>query len=449
MNAGVGSARIAGDKKALLPARPGPHAQGRAMHPASDPNSLSLAKVLWVLLIAATVSAGCSEGDGLQRTPLPRNGGLRWLAAGATRLPTDAVTVPFDMVIGRPEVIARINGKGPYRLLLDTGAECLVVSRELADELRLPEQPARYRIARDVTDKRQDVQHAHFRRTRSLQLGDATLQDVGTLTLERRTISRQGRVDGIVGLGVFNDCLLTIDYPARRLVLSRGRLPAADGRELLQVLRSPNGSNLWVPCDVSGRPVRLLIDSGWSGLTGAIQLNRKDASGLSFAYGPVGSPIDNVDFFGAVRKDAIGRLAGEMRVGRFTFSSPIVEVTSDISKMPASVLNLFTVTIDQRSMVVRFAGPGDEPITCGPLRHLAFNCSSSDGAWVVKRAVAGESLDALGLREGDRITMVDGTAVADRGINELVPPDETTMTCTVERDGRQLQVRVPVIVDVP
>ena len=39
---------------------------------------------------------------------------------------------------GRPVVDLKINGKGPYRFVLDTGATATVIGEELSRELSLP-----------------------------------------------------------------------------------------------------------------------------------------------------------------------------------------------------------------------------------------------------------------------------------------------------------------------
>src|SRR5215471_6745999 len=52
-------------------------------------------------------------------------------------VPRNGVTVPMQDTEGRPVVELKINGKGPYRFILDTGATTTVVSEELSHELSL------------------------------------------------------------------------------------------------------------------------------------------------------------------------------------------------------------------------------------------------------------------------------------------------------------------------
>src|SRR5271155_1042110 len=52
---------------------------------------------------------------------------------------TTRLTAPIELTHGRPFVTVKVNGKGPFRFIIDTGtgAEAFV-SGELADELNLP-----------------------------------------------------------------------------------------------------------------------------------------------------------------------------------------------------------------------------------------------------------------------------------------------------------------------
>ena len=52
-------------------------------------------------------------------------------------MPEEGVIVPMDDMGGRPLIEVTINGKGPYRFILDTGAVATVVSEDLSRELSL------------------------------------------------------------------------------------------------------------------------------------------------------------------------------------------------------------------------------------------------------------------------------------------------------------------------
>src|SRR5216684_4175785 len=59
-------------------------------------------------------------------------------AAQKIELPAGGISVAMGDLGGRPIVEVSINGKGPYRFILDTGASVTVISDDLKDELALP-----------------------------------------------------------------------------------------------------------------------------------------------------------------------------------------------------------------------------------------------------------------------------------------------------------------------
>jgi Retroviral aspartyl protease len=61
-------------------------------------------------------------------------------APAGIEVPKDGVTIPMQDMGGRPVVEIKINGKGPYRFILDTGAVTTVVSdgRNCSQESRGP-----------------------------------------------------------------------------------------------------------------------------------------------------------------------------------------------------------------------------------------------------------------------------------------------------------------------
>src|SRR5215212_7278218 len=98
-----------------------------------------------------------------------------------------------------PVVEIMVNGRGPFRFGVETGAGFVAVSRafvEAAGPLPRsggPDEIPEYRVD-------------------SITLGGATFHDVKVSAMPRPPTG----VDGVLGLPFFRDLLLTIDYPARR-----------------------------------------------------------------------------------------------------------------------------------------------------------------------------------------------------------------------------------------
>ena len=144
-----------------------------------------------------------------------------------TELHKPTVSVSMDDWGGRPVVEARINGQGPFKLLIDTGTTFpAVLNNALVKNLKLAESG-----------------------TRKLQTEDETLEtvEIGTLAIGEAEFSSfpaicsdvggcvpsdSHRIVGIIGLPLFQDCLLTLDFPKRRVRLESGTLPPPDGETI-------------------------------------------------------------------------------------------------------------------------------------------------------------------------------------------------------------------------
>ncbi len=86
---------------------------------------------------------------------------------------------------------------------------------------------------------------------------------------------------------------------------------------------------------------------------------------------------------------------------------------------------------------------GDLPV---PMHDMGITYNAENGTWEVQRLSEGTPLYAAGLREGDVITAVNGESVDIMGLFDLISGSNTdaTITLTVERDGAEQSIDVPV-----
>src|SRR5262245_10402331 len=79
----------------------------------------------------------------LARGLFAQHGGRMMMIAAPAMIevPAGGVSFPMQDVGGRPIVDVKINGKGPYRFILDTAASGNVIDTALQDELSLPRSP--------------------------------------------------------------------------------------------------------------------------------------------------------------------------------------------------------------------------------------------------------------------------------------------------------------------
>src|SRR5262249_29214606 len=197
-----------------------------------------------------------------------------------TRLTAPVVELPFMRVGGLPLLEVRINGQGPFRVLLDTGAEAAAfLPPRGVRRLGLPVACGSRILGATAEPVEAGVR---VRRVETAEIGGVEFRDFRAV--EVPTLEHQfPGLDGALGMGLFWDCLLTVDYPAGRVRITRGVLPAPDGREYL-----PLAAGTMQPVTIlaiGSVQMPVLIDSGSSsGLSVTPDVER----GLAFSHPPVG-----------------------------------------------------------------------------------------------------------------------------------------------------------------
>ena len=172
-----------------------------------------------VLTVLAATLTNCVRPSG------PISPEVHRIGPAETRFATPVLDLPFRSVRGIPLLLVRINGQGPFRVLLDTGAEVgAVLDPRVVRTLGLPDKGSiTVRGAAGETKTGVRIRHVQ-----SLVLGDGEFRDVRVWELDLSELERIAgtRFDGLLGLPLFSDCLLTINYPDRRVRIERGALPA-------------------------------------------------------------------------------------------------------------------------------------------------------------------------------------------------------------------------------
>ena len=165
-----------------------------------------------------------------------------------------------------------IEGQGPFRFVVDTGANQSVVSEELAGRLGL---------------RRGDPQPLH---------GVAGVRTTGVVTGVELRIGRrvekgltlsvlpQAAIGGVGMLGIdrLSGQRLTLDFQERRLQIEDSRRRAPDWDEVAIRARQRNGQLTRVEADLAGTPVLAFLDSGAQSSIGNLAL-RALADGGSLA----------------------------------------------------------------------------------------------------------------------------------------------------------------------
>jgi hypothetical protein len=250
--------------------------------------------------------------------------------------PAKSVTVPMLEVGGRPMIEVTINGKGPYALIFDTGASFTGIDGDLLDEVA----PGKSELD-------------------ELRIGGAAFRHFAVHRMPALPASLAGTVTprGVLSASAFPGSLVVYDFPARRVTITPGSLPAADGK---RVFEYPAGEELpLVPVRVAGHEYWIHLDTGSpSGVT----LPTRTATDVPLEAPPV--EIGRARTMGGTFPVSRATVNGTIEIGAFPLTLTTVEF-SDVRPGPepapgnvgVRVLGGFIVTFDSAHRRVQLDRP--------------------------------------------------------------------------------------------
>ena len=169
-----------------------------------------------------------------------------------------APPAPAELVKGAIDANARmsvpvfVNGEGPFRFTIDTGADRSVLSRELADQLHLKATPSV--LVHGVNG----AQLGLLAKVDRLEMGSRKLQNASLPLLARADLGS----DGILGLDALRDQRVVIDLDRSLMRLEKSRGIASEPGDIVIKARSRRGQLVMVDSSFGRRPVNVILDSG-------------------------------------------------------------------------------------------------------------------------------------------------------------------------------------------
>lgn len=334
----------------------------------------------------------CCAAVSLEAQPI-----LRRATEGARiQFPQGPATVPLRPGL-RPVISMMIDGIGPFRMLVETGAGGTAMTPAAFARLVPPSDTLSIRRRARVTDSAR-VGSALFHRLIVRQV--AQLGVVG--------------IDGILALDAFQNALLTIDFPNATLTLAPDTLPDANGRDVLML---GNASVFWsVPITLPNGTVNAILDT-----QSVLSLSAVPDVANSLVFTSLPAVV------GRARGPTVGdvplqraRLAGDAKLGSYIIREPLVDLFPFPASLPKrsfilglEILRNFVVSLDQRSGRIRFTRadsivPAPPPAVSAGLSTLPL----PDGTRRVVFVGAGQAAEAAGIRVGDIVLFVDDQPVS-------------------------------------
>lgn len=327
--------------------------------------------------------------------------------------PTVRRAVEIPITLAGTQILVdgvRVNGRGPYRFLLDTGAQGAGrADLGLVQALNLPQVGTAGASDGGGGARRELAVH----RIETLEFAGLTFHDLDVVSRDYNAGDAGGRgpIDGVLGIDLFRGGLVTLDYGRGVLRIAPGALPEADGRAVLAL--DPDAPVPTVEIGLGGQTVKAHIDTG---AMGGIAVGQATADALTFVAPPVAAgQARTVSGAFEVRQ---GRLAGNMTLGGQTFVQPTISVMPHfrVGNLGGDFLRGQVMTLDLAGRRVRFT-PSVAPTVPPPRRYgLMLNPPSGGERELPLRGVApGSPAEAGGLRAGDVIVSLNGVPIADLG----------------------------------
>jgi hypothetical protein len=255
-------------------------------------------------------------------------------------------TAAMEVTHGKPYVMVTVNGRGPFRFIIDTGTGGdAIITSELASQLGLP--LAGEARLNDPTGR--GGQNAPLRHIDSLRV--AGVEFYAIKAVEHTLPGGDGTCQGMLGFTLFRDFLLTLDYVNGRIILARGEL-VPDGEKSVVPFRMPDGVPI-ARLTIGNREVEAQIDSGGAGLSLPEQLIprlRLSADPVVFGKGQSLSTRFQIK---------VAKLAADVRLGDITLDQPWVEINPafPLANFGSCAMQHFIITFDQENHMVRLDGP--------------------------------------------------------------------------------------------
>ncbi|MBW6524220.1 aspartyl protease family protein [Sphingomonas sp. RHCKR47] len=208
----------------------------------------------------------------------------------------------FAEVDRRMTVPVQIAGAGPYRFIIDTGAQRSVISRQLARRLNLPA-GRRVRLTAMTGSSVVDT----------VIIPSLSVSTIGGERIEAPALegSDLGAL-GLLGIDTLQGHRLVIDFDAGRMSVApstrQDRAPRAAPGEIVIQARSLFGQLVVTSATLNGRRVRVVLDTGTSISLGNRALQRMLARGGKQAQAEMVSVLGDtlVADYAAVRELKLG-----------------------------------------------------------------------------------------------------------------------------------------------
>jgi predicted aspartyl protease len=151
----------------------------------------------------------------MAKAALDISAGFAGVEMGQLEAPAQPAPIKFQKLLNLLFTEVSINGQGPFRFLIDTGATQTVVSQKVVNTLGLKKVATN--IMHGVGGEGKTDSPVY--RADAVKIGDVTIKNLPLGTLSNPIMEMV--LDGIIGTPMLADFVVTIDYPKAQMELSK------------------------------------------------------------------------------------------------------------------------------------------------------------------------------------------------------------------------------------
>ena len=359
-----------------------------------------------------------------------------------------STTVPFELLNNHIYLQVKLNGKGPFRVLCDTGG-ANIVTPTIARELGLKSEGALQ--GRGVGEKSEDV---GLVKLQSLQVGDATLSNqlFAVYPLESLSAAEGVPENGLIGFEVFKRFVVKVDYEHGMLTLV---IPSAFAY---------HGDGTAVPFQFNDRIPQ--VEGSIDGIAGKFDIDTGSRASIDLLkpfveknnlvahYNAKIEAVTGWGVGGAAR--ALVTRAEVLRLGNVEVTRPVTELSLQkqgafsgiyvAGNVGAGVLKRFNIIFDypHQQLIFERTANYDKPDV---FDRSGMWLNQTGGSFEVVDVVAGGAAANAGLRAGDKIQAIDGLSADKLSLPEIrrrfkSDPAGTKLDLTVQSGEQKSHVEL-------
>ena len=399
--------------------------------------------VRWVICIAIGLFAAGSIDLVAQTHSKPRRSvGVHFPAN------QHSVQISFEFLANSVFIPVKVDGQGPYLFIVDTGASDAIIASEKASVFGLHTRSMGTSMGAgsDSYDMGVVAGRVEF----SFPGGLSVTTDHAVTISMKGTWPLIGQpVYGNIGREILKNFIVQFDYEKHVLTLFDPAKFHYSGKG--QHFPSPMRGDIAAP-DGKAISTEFSVDTGAGGTIVTAPLVRENHL-LEKVTQKIPSPSHGIG--NGVSEDVVGRI-GQIHLGTYTLKNPLVALSQDTEgslahdafvNMGGNVLSRFTVTIDyiHHEVILEPNSHFDEPFPADASGLVMEAGGDNLRTLIVKGVVAGSPGDKAGLKEGDVITEVDGTAANKYALWELqnmLKESGKEHSLTIRRDGKAVKMQI-------